>query len=248
VSKLKPNLFGLASCLGTKSTLFFLQPEYQIKESVRNDVAKETTGEFPNFEEDCFGRNSDSYEFSDHRLVYSGYIVFEDGIRTPLILGIAATCCDSPVTEYPKRVKCHGNRCRLYDFEEKKICVSCYGDAIPEEWPAHYTITKTEIEEVFPFVQRVYLGRGDNPWKIKVIFTELARRFISIKMGGNSIVLTRLSGSPKKFSAEVPFLMSCLEKTQVYVQGKKQKTVFFGQAGASDYTIHKDPERMKRYF
>lgn len=28
---------------------------------------------------------------------------------------------------------------------------------------------------------------------------------------------------------------------------KKLKTIHFGQAGASDYTIHKDPERKKRY-
>lgn len=26
-----------------------------------------------------------------------------------------------------------------------------------------------------------------------------------------------------------------------------EKTVYFGQANASDYTIHKDPERKKRY-
>ena len=28
---------------------------------------------------------------------------------------------------------------------------------------------------------------------------------------------------------------------------KKLKTVHFGQAGASDFTIHKDPERKQRY-
>ena len=29
------------------------------------------------------------------------------------------------------------------------------------------------------------------------------------------------------------------------INNKKIKTVHFGQAGASDYTIHKDPERKK---
>lgn len=31
------------------------------------------------------------------------------------------------------------------------------------------------------------------------------------------------------------------------INNKKIKTVHFGQAGASDYTIHKDPERKQRY-
>lgn len=30
-------------------------------------------------------------------------------------------------------------------------------------------------------------------------------------------------------------------------EGKKLKTVHFGQAGAEDYTIHKDEERKQRY-
>lgn len=38
-------------------------------------------------------------------------------------------------------------------------------------------------------------------------------------------------GSPKKYSATLP-------------NGKR---VRFGQRGYSDYTIHKDPQRMKRY-
>ena len=36
--------------------------------------------------------------------------------------------------------------------------------------------------------------------------------------------------------------------TAIFYDGnKKIKTVHFGQAGASDYTIHKDPERKQRY-
>lgn len=31
------------------------------------------------------------------------------------------------------------------------------------------------------------------------------------------------------------------------VAGNKVKTIYFGAAGYEDYTIHKDPERMKRY-
>ena len=34
--------------------------------------------------------------------------------------------------------------------------------------------------------------------------------------------------------------------TIIYTNGKR-KTVHFGAAGYSDYTIHKDPDRMKRY-
>lgn len=32
-----------------------------------------------------------------------------------------------------------------------------------------------------------------------------------------------------------------------YVITNQGKKVYFGQAGASDYTIHKDPERKQRY-
>ena len=30
-------------------------------------------------------------------------------------------------------------------------------------------------------------------------------------------------------------------------KGAKRKTLHFGQKGASDYTVHKDPKRMQRY-
>jgi hypothetical protein len=33
----------------------------------------------------------------------------------------------------------------------------------------------------------------------------------------------------------------------VFQNGRKVKTVNFGAAGMSDYTIHRDPERMERY-
>jgi len=45
------------------------------------------------------------------------------------------------------------------------------------------------------------------------------------------ILLKKLRGDAKKFAAVFP----------------DGKTVKFGAAGASDYTIHKDPERMARY-
>ena len=51
------------------------------------------------------------------------------------------------------------------------------------------------------------------------------------------VELTKQKSGPTKFTAV--FLD---DKTK-----KKVKTVYFGQFGASDYTIHKDPARMKRY-
>lgn len=36
-------------------------------------------------------------------------------------------------------------------------------------------------------------------------------------------------------------------KKWMVILDKGRKTVHFGQDGASDYTIHKDPERKKRY-
>lgn len=50
------------------------------------------------------------------------------------------------------------------------------------------------------------------------------------------VKLTKLKSGEKKFSAVF------FDK-----EGKKLKTVRFGQFGASDYTQHKDPGRMKRY-
>lgn len=51
-----------------------------------------------------------------------------------------------------------------------------------------------------------------------------------------TVELTKLKSGPKKFEAKF------IDK-----DGKKIKTVRFGQFGASDYTQHKDKERMKRY-
>lgn len=50
------------------------------------------------------------------------------------------------------------------------------------------------------------------------------------------VKLTKLKSGDKKFSAVF------FDK-----EGKKLKTVRFGQFGASDYTQHHDKERMKRY-
>ena len=50
------------------------------------------------------------------------------------------------------------------------------------------------------------------------------------------VKLTKLKSGDKKFQAVF------FDK-----EGKKLKTVRFGQFGASDYTQHKDKERMKRY-
>ena len=50
------------------------------------------------------------------------------------------------------------------------------------------------------------------------------------------VKLTKLKSGDKKFSAVF------FDK-----EGKKLKTVRFGQFGASDYTQHRDKERMKRY-
>jgi hypothetical protein len=36
-------------------------------------------------------------------------------------------------------------------------------------------------------------------------------------------------------------------KHKYYIITKNEKRVYFGQASASDYTIHKDPERKQRY-
>lgn len=44
----------------------------------------------------------------------------------------------------------------------------------------------------------------------------------------------------KKWSAK-------FESTNVLTQKKTMKNVQFGALGAEDYTIHKDPERRKRY-
>ena len=51
-----------------------------------------------------------------------------------------------------------------------------------------------------------------------------------------TVELTKLKSGPKKFEARF------FDK-----DGKKIKTVRFGQFSASDYTIHKNEERMKRY-
>lgn len=51
-----------------------------------------------------------------------------------------------------------------------------------------------------------------------------------------TVKLTKLTKGDKKFSAVF------FDK-----EGKKLKTVRFGQLGASDYTQHHDKERMKRY-
>jgi hypothetical protein len=51
------------------------------------------------------------------------------------------------------------------------------------------------------------------------------------------VELRKLKSGEKKFEAK--FID---DKT-----GKKLKTIRFGQFGASDYTQHKDKERMKRY-
>jgi len=51
------------------------------------------------------------------------------------------------------------------------------------------------------------------------------------------VILKKLKSGPKKFEA-----VFFDDKTK-----KKIKTVRFGAKGYSDYTIHKDPERMKRY-
>lgn len=48
--------------------------------------------------------------------------------------------------------------------------------------------------------------------------------------------LSRSSKTDKKFSVTI-------DKGE----GKRTKTIHFGQKTASDYTIHKDEERMKRY-
>ena len=49
-----------------------------------------------------------------------------------------------------------------------------------------------------------------------------------------TIVLTRERSGPHKFKATVP-------------KGSLEVTVRFGRKGYSDYTVHKDPQRMKRY-
>ena len=36
-------------------------------------------------------------------------------------------------------------------------------------------------------------------------------------------------------------------KHKYYIVTKSEKKVYFGQAGASDFTIHKDEERKQRY-
>lgn len=51
-----------------------------------------------------------------------------------------------------------------------------------------------------------------------------------------TVELTKLKSGPKKFEAKF------IDK-----DGKKIKTVRFGQFAASDYTQHKDKDRMKRY-
>ena len=50
-------------------------------------------------------------------------------------------------------------------------------------------------------------------------------------MKGKIYVKAEPRGSPKKFSAILP----------------SGKIVRFGQRGYSDYTLHKDPQRMRRY-
>ena len=50
------------------------------------------------------------------------------------------------------------------------------------------------------------------------------------------VKLTKLTKGDKKFSAVF------FDK-----EGKKLKTIRFGARGMSDFTIHKDPERMRRY-
>jgi len=50
------------------------------------------------------------------------------------------------------------------------------------------------------------------------------------RSGDNVIILEKLRNSKHKFAAIVG-----------------NKTVKFGSQGYSDYTLHKDPERMKRY-
>ena len=50
------------------------------------------------------------------------------------------------------------------------------------------------------------------------------------------VKLTKLTKGDKKFSAVF------FDK-----EGKKLNTVRFGARGMSDFTIHKDPERMRRY-
>ena len=47
-------------------------------------------------------------------------------------------------------------------------------------------------------------------------------------------VLTRSSDPRKKFKV-------------VVTDGARRRTIHFGQAGASDYTQHRDPERRRRY-
>ena len=49
------------------------------------------------------------------------------------------------------------------------------------------------------------------------------------------IKLHRNTSGEKKFTAEIP------------VPGRRTRTVRFGQRGASDYTIHKNPIRMSQY-
>lgn len=49
------------------------------------------------------------------------------------------------------------------------------------------------------------------------------------------VTLKKLKNNPKKFQVTI-----------VYSDGT-QKTVKFGASGYSDYTLHKDPERKKRY-
>ena len=51
-----------------------------------------------------------------------------------------------------------------------------------------------------------------------------------------TVELTKLKSGPKKFEAKF------FDK-----EGKKVKTVRFGAKGYEDYTIHKDPERKKKY-
>ena len=49
-----------------------------------------------------------------------------------------------------------------------------------------------------------------------------------------NIIITRSTNKNKKYTAIVE-------------DGDKTKTIHFGQAGASDYTIHKDATRKERY-
>lgn len=48
------------------------------------------------------------------------------------------------------------------------------------------------------------------------------------------VILSKSNRATKKYKA-------------VIIDNNKKKTIHFGQKGASDYTIHKDDERKKRY-